>query len=220
MSDAVVPPPEVEALVERSHALGSDPRVTNYGGGNTSCKATVTDPVTGEPTGALKESATALVESKIPLPDAEARYGLLLRALRLLNGHGITSVQDAGSGDPVRMVALDVPLDVVAAERLAGPQRRLHVHRRARLEAPQRAAAQRLGDDVEVDDAAVRADRRQADAVDADGVAQSRALRGLGRPHPQPEGSSALLHSLDPAELPNDAREHEPRIVKARACRP
>ena len=39
MSDAVVPPPEVEALVERSHALGSDPRVTNYGGGNTSCKA-------------------------------------------------------------------------------------------------------------------------------------------------------------------------------------
>jgi rhamnulose-1-phosphate aldolase/alcohol dehydrogenase len=53
MSDAVVPSPEVEALVERSHALGSDPRVTNYGGGNTSCKATVTDPVTGEPTEVL-----------------------------------------------------------------------------------------------------------------------------------------------------------------------
>jgi rhamnulose-1-phosphate aldolase/alcohol dehydrogenase len=40
--------PEVRELVERSHALGSDPRVTNYGGGNTSCKATVTDPVTGD----------------------------------------------------------------------------------------------------------------------------------------------------------------------------
>ena len=53
MSDAMVPPPEVEALVERSHALGSDPRVTNYGGGNTSCKATVTDPVTGEPSEVL-----------------------------------------------------------------------------------------------------------------------------------------------------------------------
>jgi rhamnulose-1-phosphate aldolase/alcohol dehydrogenase len=53
MSDAVVPPPEVEALVERSHVLGSDPRVTNYGGGNTSCKATVTDPVTGEPSEVL-----------------------------------------------------------------------------------------------------------------------------------------------------------------------
>jgi rhamnulose-1-phosphate aldolase/alcohol dehydrogenase len=53
MSDAAAPPPEVEALVERSHALGSDPRVTNYGGGNTSCKATVTDPVTGEPSEVL-----------------------------------------------------------------------------------------------------------------------------------------------------------------------
>jgi rhamnulose-1-phosphate aldolase/alcohol dehydrogenase len=48
-----VPPPEVEALVERSHALGADPRVTNYGGGNTSCKATVDDPVTGEPSDVL-----------------------------------------------------------------------------------------------------------------------------------------------------------------------
>jgi rhamnulose-1-phosphate aldolase/alcohol dehydrogenase len=53
MSDADVPPPEVEALVERSHALGADPRVTNYGGGNTSCKATVDDPVTGEPSDVL-----------------------------------------------------------------------------------------------------------------------------------------------------------------------
>ena len=50
MSDAAVPQPEVEALIGRSHALGSDPRVTNYGGGNTSCKVTVADPVTGEPT--------------------------------------------------------------------------------------------------------------------------------------------------------------------------
>jgi rhamnulose-1-phosphate aldolase/alcohol dehydrogenase len=53
MSDAAVPQPEVEALIERSHALGSDPRVTNYGGGNTSCKATVTDPVTEQPSEVL-----------------------------------------------------------------------------------------------------------------------------------------------------------------------
>jgi len=58
--------------------------------------AIVRDPATGEPTGALKEAATALVESKIPLPGAEERYPLLLRALRLLNSQGITSVQDAG----------------------------------------------------------------------------------------------------------------------------
>lgn len=39
---------EVEALLQRSHRLGGDRRVTNYGGGNTSCKAIVPDPVTGE----------------------------------------------------------------------------------------------------------------------------------------------------------------------------
>jgi predicted amidohydrolase YtcJ len=57
----------------------------------------VRDPKTGGPTGALKESATALVEAKIPKLDAEARYALLLRALQRLNSQGITSVQDAGS---------------------------------------------------------------------------------------------------------------------------
>jgi rhamnulose-1-phosphate aldolase/alcohol dehydrogenase len=46
-------PPEVDALVARSHALGADPRVTNYGGGNTSCKAAVVDPVTGAATDVL-----------------------------------------------------------------------------------------------------------------------------------------------------------------------
>jgi predicted amidohydrolase YtcJ len=51
----------------------------------------------GEPTGALKESACALVQSKIPAPDAEAQYKLVLRALALLNSQGITSVQEARS---------------------------------------------------------------------------------------------------------------------------
>ncbi|MEV0598971.1 bifunctional aldolase/short-chain dehydrogenase [Streptomyces sp. NPDC050315] len=39
--------PEVAALLERSHRLGSDPRNTNYAGGNASAQGTVTDPVTG-----------------------------------------------------------------------------------------------------------------------------------------------------------------------------
>ncbi|HEX2132515.1 MAG TPA: bifunctional aldolase/short-chain dehydrogenase [Actinophytocola sp.] len=38
---------EVPALVRRSNRLGADPRNTNYAGGNTSAKATGTDPVTG-----------------------------------------------------------------------------------------------------------------------------------------------------------------------------
>ena len=37
----------VTALVERSNALGSDPKNTNYAGGNTSAKGVGTDPVTG-----------------------------------------------------------------------------------------------------------------------------------------------------------------------------
>ncbi|WP_016697807.1 bifunctional rhamnulose-1-phosphate aldolase/short-chain dehydrogenase [Actinoalloteichus spitiensis] len=41
--------PEVSALIARCHDLGSDPRNTNYAGGNASVKASGTDPVTREP---------------------------------------------------------------------------------------------------------------------------------------------------------------------------
>ncbi|UPG69693.1 bifunctional aldolase/short-chain dehydrogenase [Gordonia hongkongensis] len=40
--------PAVAALIERSNRLGSDPKNTNYAGGNTSAKGSDTDPVTGE----------------------------------------------------------------------------------------------------------------------------------------------------------------------------
>lgn len=68
----------------------------------------VRDPRTGEPTGALKEAATALVEKVVPVSVGEARYELMLRALALLSAQGITSVQDAGG--------------LTSAERLAGEQ--------------------------------------------------------------------------------------------------
>ncbi|WP_299538137.1 bifunctional aldolase/short-chain dehydrogenase [uncultured Streptomyces sp.] len=41
---------EVAALLERAHRIGSDPRNTNYAGGNASAKASRTDPVTGSET--------------------------------------------------------------------------------------------------------------------------------------------------------------------------
>ncbi len=45
------PPGEaVAALLTRSNRLGSDPKNTNYAGGNASAKGTGTDPVTGQPT--------------------------------------------------------------------------------------------------------------------------------------------------------------------------
>jgi rhamnulose-1-phosphate aldolase/alcohol dehydrogenase len=41
---------EVALLVYRSNLLGADLRLTNYGGGNTSCKAMARDPLTGQET--------------------------------------------------------------------------------------------------------------------------------------------------------------------------
>ena len=38
---------EPEKLLYRSNLLGSDKRITNYGGGNTSAKVTQADPLTG-----------------------------------------------------------------------------------------------------------------------------------------------------------------------------
>src|SRR6201992_3399291 len=41
---------EVGLLIYRSNLLGADLRLTNYGGGNTSCKAIARDPLTGKET--------------------------------------------------------------------------------------------------------------------------------------------------------------------------
>ena len=68
----------------------------------------VKDPKTGEPTGALKEAATALVERVIPATSADERYTLMRRALKQLSAQGITSVQDAGY--PGAEPAGEVPL--------------------------------------------------------------------------------------------------------------
>ncbi|HEX6219774.1 MAG TPA: class II aldolase/adducin family protein, partial [Acidimicrobiia bacterium] len=47
MSEELVPE-IVEELIARSNRLGADRRNTNYGGGNTSAKGTMTDPTSGE----------------------------------------------------------------------------------------------------------------------------------------------------------------------------
>ena len=64
---------EVALLIYRSNLLGADLRLTNYGGGNTSCKAMAKDPLTGEQTevmwvkgsggviGTLKKRACGLI---------------------------------------------------------------------------------------------------------------------------------------------------------------
>lgn len=40
---------QIELLLYRSHLLGKDLAITNYGGGNTSCKMIANDPISGEP---------------------------------------------------------------------------------------------------------------------------------------------------------------------------
>src|SRR6267154_967097 len=49
-ADAVLAGDEVGLLVYRSNLLGADLRLTNYGGGNTSCKLMEKDPLTGTET--------------------------------------------------------------------------------------------------------------------------------------------------------------------------
>ena len=55
------------------------------------------DPVTGEPTGTLHESASRLVTDHIPDPTPEQRADALRRGLAIANGFGITALQDASA---------------------------------------------------------------------------------------------------------------------------
>src|SRR5687767_15511636 len=54
----------VERLIYRSNILGADARITNTGGGNTSSKLDVKDPLTGETTRVLRsEEHTSELQS-------------------------------------------------------------------------------------------------------------------------------------------------------------
>jgi len=46
-------PKVVKELLERSNFLGSNPKFTNFAGGNTSAKGLITTPATGEETTVL-----------------------------------------------------------------------------------------------------------------------------------------------------------------------
>ena len=55
-----------QRLVYRSNLLGSDQRITNTGGGNTSAKLIELDPISGEPVEVRTLAAHFLTESKDP----------------------------------------------------------------------------------------------------------------------------------------------------------
>lgn len=53
------------------------------------------DPATGEPLGTLQEGASAPVDALLPQPTAAQRVAALESVVHMLNGYGITAIQDA-----------------------------------------------------------------------------------------------------------------------------
>ena len=73
---------EPERLVYRSNLLGSDKRVTNYGGGNTSSKIMQQDPLTGETVEVLWVKGSGGDSASIKLDGFSTLYMEKLRALK------------------------------------------------------------------------------------------------------------------------------------------
>ena len=75
---------EAERLLYRSNLLGSDKRITNYGGGNTSAKVMETDPLTGEPVEVLWVKGSGGDVGTMKLDGFATLYMDKLRALKTL----------------------------------------------------------------------------------------------------------------------------------------
>lgn len=72
---------EVALLIYRSNLLGSDLRLTNYGGGNTSCKAMANDPLTGKSTEVMWVKGSGGDIGTLTRPGLAALYVDRLRSL-------------------------------------------------------------------------------------------------------------------------------------------
>jgi rhamnulose-1-phosphate aldolase/alcohol dehydrogenase len=75
---------EPERLLYRSNLLGSDKRITNYGGGNTSAKVMQTDPLTGQPVDVLWVKGSGGDVGTMKLDGFATLYMDKLRALKTL----------------------------------------------------------------------------------------------------------------------------------------
>lgn len=73
---------EAEKLLYRSNLLGSDKRITNYGGGNTSAKVTERDPLTGQPVEVLWVKGSGGDVGSIKMDGFATLYMEKLRALK------------------------------------------------------------------------------------------------------------------------------------------
>src|SRR5439155_21194356 len=112
--------------------------------------------------------------------------------------------------------AVDVALDVVAAERLAGSQRGLEVDLDALAELRKGCARERLRDSLEGELTVVSADRRQATTGDRDGITEARLGSGLRRGDPEHQGAAVAVQrgGDDTTLLADDAGEHAQRLPR------
>src|SRR5260221_9944507 len=79
---------EPELLLYRSNLLGSDLRITNYGGGNTSAKVEQKDPLTGEPVRVLYVKGSGGDLGSMKMDGFSTLYVDKLEALRkVYRGH-------------------------------------------------------------------------------------------------------------------------------------
>jgi rhamnulose-1-phosphate aldolase/alcohol dehydrogenase len=81
-ADKAAPMTESERLLYRSNLLGSDKRITNYGGGNTSAKVTEIDPLSGQPVEVLWVKGSGGDVGSIKMDGFATLYMDKLRALK------------------------------------------------------------------------------------------------------------------------------------------
>jgi rhamnulose-1-phosphate aldolase/alcohol dehydrogenase len=82
-----------ELLLYRSNLLGADKRITNYGGGNTSSKLTMTDPLTNEPVTVMWVKGSGGDIGSMKLDGFATLY--MDRLLSLQNLYGGSQAEDA-----------------------------------------------------------------------------------------------------------------------------
>ena len=103
---------------------------------------------------------------------------------------------------------VDVALDVVPAELLAGSDRRLDVDAYPPARGFRASCADRLGNGVERNGSVGDRRRGQAAAVDRDRVADTGAGRRLRRAHDEGLPAGGVLRADDDTDLAHDPREH------------
>ena len=108
--------PGVVALIERSNRLGADRRITNHGGGNTSAKVTLDDPITGEPVEVLVVKGSGGDLATLTEPGLAYLRVDRLRALERLHASGtheddlVERYAECAFGDRGAVPSIDTPL--------------------------------------------------------------------------------------------------------------